>query len=163
MRRLITVYLPESYIHLLNKLVDMGFYNSRCEAVRVAIRDLLLKHGFLKTKTLIIEKEDENHDGFSCPLCGFRASNLTSLKRHIRSHFGQLDRCPACGWMPESRYMSYRNPVMDHLARGARRDPLHAAWYYVFAERPNPELRELAREAFRKLATGQLMTIEVRL
>jgi len=39
--RLITIYLPESYLEALDKLVEKRYYPSRAEAIRVAIRDLL--------------------------------------------------------------------------------------------------------------------------
>jgi len=39
--RLITVYLPESYLKALDELVEERYYPSRAEAIRVAIRDLL--------------------------------------------------------------------------------------------------------------------------
>lgn len=39
--KLITLYLPETYIKLLDQLVDERFYPNRAEAIRVAIRDLI--------------------------------------------------------------------------------------------------------------------------
>lgn len=39
--RLITLYLPETYIKALDQLVDERFYPNRAEAIRVAIRDLI--------------------------------------------------------------------------------------------------------------------------
>jgi metal-responsive CopG/Arc/MetJ family transcriptional regulator len=39
--RLITLYVPETYLKALNKLVDEKFYPNRAEAIRVAIRDLI--------------------------------------------------------------------------------------------------------------------------
>ena len=39
--KLITLYLPETYIKALNQLVDERFYPNRAEAIRVAIRDLI--------------------------------------------------------------------------------------------------------------------------
>ena len=41
--KLITLYLPESYIKNLDQLVDERFYPNRAEAIRVAIRDLIRK------------------------------------------------------------------------------------------------------------------------
>ena len=41
--RLITLYLPESYLRALDELVEERYYPSRAEAIRVAIRDLLNK------------------------------------------------------------------------------------------------------------------------
>jgi antitoxin ParD1/3/4 len=40
---LITVKMSDIYVDGLDKLVDIGMYPSRSEAIRVAIRDLLLK------------------------------------------------------------------------------------------------------------------------
>ncbi|MFX0107760.1 MAG: ribbon-helix-helix domain-containing protein [Candidatus Hodarchaeota archaeon] len=39
--KLITVKMSEIYVNGLDKLVDLGMYPSRSEAIRVAIRDLL--------------------------------------------------------------------------------------------------------------------------
>lgn len=39
--KLITLYLPQSYINGLDQLVDERFYPNRAEAIRVAIKDLL--------------------------------------------------------------------------------------------------------------------------
>lgn len=39
--KLITLYLPEPYIKMLDKLVTERFYPNRAEAIRVAIRDLI--------------------------------------------------------------------------------------------------------------------------
>jgi len=39
--KLITLYLPEPYIHALDRLVNERYYPNRAEAIRVAIRDLL--------------------------------------------------------------------------------------------------------------------------
>ena len=39
--KLITLYLPEPYIHALDSLVDENFYPNRAEAIRVAIKDML--------------------------------------------------------------------------------------------------------------------------
>jgi len=41
--KLITLYLPKSYLEGLDKLVDENYYSSRAEAIRTAIRDLLLR------------------------------------------------------------------------------------------------------------------------
>lgn len=40
--RLITIYLPEPYLEALDELVRRGFYPHRAEAIRLAIRDLIL-------------------------------------------------------------------------------------------------------------------------
>ena len=49
--KLITLYLPESYIRLLDELVSERFYPNRSEALRVACRDLLSEHGKFRVKT----------------------------------------------------------------------------------------------------------------
>jgi len=41
--QLITVKMSDIYVSALDKLVDLGMYPSRSEAIRVAIRDLLMK------------------------------------------------------------------------------------------------------------------------
>ncbi|RLI36623.1 CopG family transcriptional regulator [Candidatus Bathyarchaeota archaeon] len=41
--KLITLYLPESYLRALDELVEKRYYPSRAEAIRAAIRDLLNK------------------------------------------------------------------------------------------------------------------------
>jgi len=40
--RLITLYLPEPYIRGLDRLVEKKMYGSRAEAIRSAVRDLLI-------------------------------------------------------------------------------------------------------------------------
>ena len=39
--KMITLYLPESYLEDLNELVRLNFYANRSEAIRVAVCDLL--------------------------------------------------------------------------------------------------------------------------
>ncbi|MGB9741238.1 MAG: ribbon-helix-helix domain-containing protein [Candidatus Bathyarchaeia archaeon] len=39
--KLITIYLPEPYIKMLDQLVNEKYYPNRAEAIRVAIRDLI--------------------------------------------------------------------------------------------------------------------------
>ncbi len=39
--KLITLYLPETYIKALDKLVGDRFYPNRAEAIRIAIRDMI--------------------------------------------------------------------------------------------------------------------------
>lgn len=41
--QLITVKMSDIYVSALDKLVELGMYPSRSEAIRVAIRDLLMK------------------------------------------------------------------------------------------------------------------------
>ena len=40
--KLITLHLPEPYINALDRLVNEKYYPNRAEAIRVAIRDLLV-------------------------------------------------------------------------------------------------------------------------
>jgi len=47
MTKLIALWLDEVYIQKLDELVSEGFYPSRSEAIRFAIRDLLRMHGKL--------------------------------------------------------------------------------------------------------------------
>jgi len=44
----ITLYLPKTWISLLDDLVGEGFYPSRAEAIRMAIRDMLKEHKRIK-------------------------------------------------------------------------------------------------------------------
>lgn len=39
--KLITLYLPVTYIRALDQLVDERYYPNRAEAIRIAVRDLL--------------------------------------------------------------------------------------------------------------------------
>jgi antitoxin ParD1/3/4 len=39
--KLITLYIPETYLRALDKLVGENYYPNRAEAIRVAIRDLV--------------------------------------------------------------------------------------------------------------------------
>ena len=41
--RIVTIKIPASYVNALDTLVDMGLYPSRSEAIREAIRKLLLE------------------------------------------------------------------------------------------------------------------------
>ncbi len=49
--KLITLYLPEPYLKLLDELVDERFYPNRAEAIRVGIRGLLSEHNKFRPKT----------------------------------------------------------------------------------------------------------------
>lgn len=46
--KLISLYLPESYLKLLDQLVEERFYPNRAEAIRVAVRDLLKEHNLFQ-------------------------------------------------------------------------------------------------------------------
>jgi len=41
--RLVSVHLPPSYVELLEELVKLGRFPSRSEAIRVAVRELILR------------------------------------------------------------------------------------------------------------------------
>lgn len=46
---LITVHIPKPYLDELDRLVDLGRFPNRSEAIRIAIRDLIHKeYAFLK-------------------------------------------------------------------------------------------------------------------
>lgn len=40
----ITIHIPYAYLKELDKLVEIGKFPSRSEAIRVAVRDLLMLH-----------------------------------------------------------------------------------------------------------------------
>lgn len=40
--KLITLYVPEPYLKTLDQLIAAGIYPNRAEAIRTAIRDLLV-------------------------------------------------------------------------------------------------------------------------
>lgn len=48
--KLITLYLPETYLKALDQLVNERFYPNRAEAIRTAIRDMLQKERLWKCK-----------------------------------------------------------------------------------------------------------------
>ena len=48
--KLITLHLPEPYIQDLDRLVDDEFYPNRAEAIRIAIRDMLVSELWDKRK-----------------------------------------------------------------------------------------------------------------
>lgn len=39
--KMITLYLPEKYLELLDEIIDAGHFPNRSEAIRSAVRDLL--------------------------------------------------------------------------------------------------------------------------
>lgn len=43
--RIISVKIPNEYVEALDRLVKHGFYGNRSEAIREAIRDLLVRKG----------------------------------------------------------------------------------------------------------------------
>jgi Arc/MetJ-type ribon-helix-helix transcriptional regulator len=46
--KLVTFNLPEEYIKALDQLVKDHFYPNRAEAMRIAVKDLLILHGRFK-------------------------------------------------------------------------------------------------------------------
>ncbi len=48
--KLITLYLPEPYIRLLDELVAERFYPNQAEAIRCGVRSILSDHGKFKPK-----------------------------------------------------------------------------------------------------------------
>jgi Arc/MetJ-type ribon-helix-helix transcriptional regulator len=49
--KLITLYLPASYIEMVDQMVQEHFYPSRAEAIRSAIRDMLIESNRFQIKT----------------------------------------------------------------------------------------------------------------
>jgi Arc/MetJ-type ribon-helix-helix transcriptional regulator len=49
--KLVTLYLPEGYVEALDQLVKDQFYPNRAEAMRIAVKDLLVLHGRFKPST----------------------------------------------------------------------------------------------------------------
>jgi antitoxin ParD1/3/4 len=60
--RLITVKMSEIYADGLDKLVDIGMYPSRSEAIRVAIRDLLRRELWVDGNPAIYEMKAKEAD-----------------------------------------------------------------------------------------------------
>ena len=48
--KLITLYLPETYIKALDQLVTERFYPNRAEAIRVAIHDMISEEVWRRTR-----------------------------------------------------------------------------------------------------------------
>jgi len=48
---LLTCYFPPRYVRELDRLVGEGYYPSRSEAIRLAVRDLLRKELWEKKET----------------------------------------------------------------------------------------------------------------
>ena len=58
--RMLTVFIPESYIETLNILVSEEIFPNRSEAIRVAIRDLIRNE--LLLKDVIAKRKSERTD-----------------------------------------------------------------------------------------------------
>ena len=153
---MITVYLPEHYIELIDELVGRGYYGSRCEAVRVAVRDLLMKHGLMMPTGL---PGNSGEGPFTCPICGFTSHYLPGIKLHIRQkHFPYLTECPACGWQPGNNTRSCHSAVVRHLIMTARaRDPIHAAWAYIWmGSKVEKDVKTFCREMFKRMVSARM-------
>jgi antitoxin ParD1/3/4 len=55
---LVTVKMSDIYVNGLDKLVEIGMYPSRSEAIRVAIRDLLRRELWPENGSPIIKRAD---------------------------------------------------------------------------------------------------------
>ena len=55
---LVTVKMSDIYVNGLDKLVEIGMYPSRSEAIRVAIRDLLRRELWPENGSPILKKPD---------------------------------------------------------------------------------------------------------
>ena len=53
---LVTVHLPSTYIEGLERLVDMGRYPNKSEAIRVAVRELLARENYFIQRERELEK-----------------------------------------------------------------------------------------------------------
>lgn len=49
--KLITIHLPQPYIKDLDELVGKDFYPNRAEAIRIAVRDMLVNELWVKRKS----------------------------------------------------------------------------------------------------------------
>jgi antitoxin ParD1/3/4 len=56
--QLVTVKMSDIYVNGLDKLVEIGMYPSRSEAIRVAIRDLLRRELWPENGSPILKKQD---------------------------------------------------------------------------------------------------------
>jgi len=53
--KLITIHLPRPYIKDLDELVGQDFYPNRAEAIRIAIRDMLVTELWAKRKPKAVD------------------------------------------------------------------------------------------------------------
>ena len=60
--RLITLYLPETYIQRLDQLVTAQLFPNRSEAIRVAVRDLLVSEPKLAAAIAELKAENDKRD-----------------------------------------------------------------------------------------------------
>lgn len=100
--KLITLYLPETYIKALDQLVDDQVYPNRSEAIRVAIRDLI--------STEVWRRKPEPERTISPVTKQKPPAKLGEIERNIQFQTYKPDcyetlanpKCPHCG-MPLKR------------------------------------------------------------
>ncbi len=56
--KIVTVFLPEEYLGILEKLVEQGRFPNRSEAIRVAVRDLIKTEYLIGVKTAEVTAEE---------------------------------------------------------------------------------------------------------
>ncbi len=56
--KIVTVFLPEEYLGILEKLVEQGRFPNRSEAIRVAVRDLVKTEFQISVKTREVMSEE---------------------------------------------------------------------------------------------------------
>ncbi len=56
--KIVTVFLPEEYLGILEKLVEQGRFPNRSEAIRVAVRDLIKTEYQISVKTGEVMSEE---------------------------------------------------------------------------------------------------------
>ena len=56
--KIVTVFLPEEYLGILEKLVEQGRFPNRSEAIRVAVRDLVKTEYQISVKTREVMSEE---------------------------------------------------------------------------------------------------------
>jgi Arc/MetJ-type ribon-helix-helix transcriptional regulator len=80
--KLITVYLPETYIKDLDELISEQFYPNRAEAIRVAIKQLLTEHSRFKPSVRCKIPSDERIDAANREIlsCTRRSSIQIKIK-----------------------------------------------------------------------------------
>ncbi len=57
--KIVTVFLPEEYLGILEKLVEQGRFPNRSEAIRVAVRDLVKTEYQISVKTKDVISEEQ--------------------------------------------------------------------------------------------------------
>lgn len=89
--KMITLLISESYIVALDSLVGQGNFPCRSEAVRLAVRDLLVKEGCLP-KAEISEDLTEKLAV---------AMHLDKQMKFYKEHAGKVDYKPGLYWIQE--------------------------------------------------------------